>query len=110
MMSVPAGSIPNSSPEKEFLASCQLRKMAHLSVHAATGPTGSCVTARPDHINHEEEGHDESALVRRCNTVSVRTEYPPLTRFQRGLSLAAVDRLNWMDSVEGHLSGKRSVH
>jgi hypothetical protein len=34
---------------------------------------------------------------------------PPLTRFQRGLSLAAVDRLDWMDLVEGALSNQRSV-
>ena len=31
---------------------------------------------------------------------------PLLTRFRRGLSPVSVDRLDWMDLVEGPLSGK----
>ena len=47
MMSVPAGSIPRSSPEKKSLASCQLQKMAHLRRpcgHWADGLMCDCKT------------------------------------------------------------------
>ena len=76
---------------------------------AKTRPCNRCGCGR---INYEEEERRYGELApwfgAAIPPVSVTGD--PLDSLPTRIIFCRSDRLNWMDLVEGHLSGKRSVH